>query len=105
MRRDLFCRAQKLCAETDGEKFTCRGVIQKRKEDKTAAAPEQETFGGTAAPLYVYFGDGERLCGAQNAYLNAGGVRSRVLYAQKKYGFCGALYVQALLEKEGEHDG
>lgn len=75
------------------------------KEDKTALQAETETFGGAMKPLYVYFGDGKVLCGAENARLTVGGETFRVLYAEEKSGICGALYVRAVLEKEEKDDG
>ena len=105
MRCDLFRRARRVTAYVNGEKILYRGTVQKLKEDKTEASPETGTFGGGVSPLYVYFGDGERLCGAENAALEANGVRYRVLYAQKKYGLSGEFYVRAVLEKEESDDG
>ena len=56
-----------MTAEISGEKVVCRGVVHRLKEDKTALQAETETFGGAMKPLYVYFGDGKVLCGAENA--------------------------------------
>ncbi len=103
--RNLFCRAPCVTVEVGGEKVACRGVVQRLKEDKTALQAETETFGGAMQPLYVYFGDGKVLCGAENARLTVGSETFRVLYAEEKSGLCGALYVRAVLEKEGENDG
>ena len=94
-----------MTAEISGEKVTCRGVVHRLKEDKTALQAETETFGGAMQPLYVYFGDGRVLCGAENAKLIVGSETYRVLYAEEKGGLLGALYVRAVLEKEGEDDG
>lgn len=105
MRRDLFRRARRVTADINGEKILYRGTVQRLKEDKTAVLPGTETFGGGVRPLYVYFGDGERLCGAENAKLEADGVNYRVLYAQKKCGLCGESYVRAVLEREENDDG
>ena len=91
-----------MTAEISGEKVVCRGVVYRLKEDKTALQAETETFGGA---LYVYFGDGKVLCGAENARLTVGGETFRVLYAEEKSGLCGALYVRAVLEKEEKDDG
>ena len=98
-------RAQQMTAEISGEKVVCRGVVHRLKEDKTALQAETETFGGAMKPLYVYFGDGKVLCGAENARLTVGGETFRVLYAEEKSGICGALYVRAVLEKEEKDDG
>ena len=98
--RNVFLRAQQMTAEISGEKVVCRGVVHRLKEDKTALQAETETFGGAMKPLYVYFGDGKVLCGAENARLTVGGETFRVLYAEEKSGICGALYVRAVLEKE-----
>ena len=97
-----------MTAEISGEKLVvCRGVVRRLKEDKTSSLPaETETFGGAMKPLYVYFGDGKVLCGAENARLTVGGETFRVLYAEEKSGICGALfYVRAVLEKEEKDDG
>lgn len=94
-----------MMAEISGVKVVCRGVVHCLKEDKTALQAETETFGGAMKPLYVYFGDGKVLCGAENARLTAGGETFRVLYAEEKGGICGALYVRAVLEKEEKDDG
>ena len=85
-----------MMAEISGVKVVCRGVVHCLKEDKTALQAETETFGGAMKPLYVYFGDGKVLCGAETF---------RVLYAEEKSGICGALYVRAVLEKEEKDDG
>ena len=71
--RNVFLRAQQMTAEVSGEKVVCRGVVHRLKEDKTALQAETETFGGAMKPLYVYFGDGKVLCGAENARLTVGG--------------------------------
>ena len=71
--RNVFLRAQQMMAEISGVKVVCRGVVHCLKEDKTALQAETETFGGAMKPLYVYFGDGKVLCGAENARLTAGG--------------------------------
>ena len=102
--RTIFLRAQRMTAEVGGEKVACRGVVHRLKEDKTALQAETETFGGAMQPLYVYFGDGKALCGAENAKLIVNGETFHVLYAEEKSGLCGALYVRAVLEKEGEND-
>lgn len=70
--RNVFLRAQQMMAEISGVKVVCRGVVHCLKEDKTALQAETETFGGAMKPLYVYFGDGKVLCGAENARLTAG---------------------------------
>ena len=81
--RNVFLRAQQMTAEVSGEKVVCRGVVHRLKEDKTALQAETETFGGAMKPLYVYFGDGKVLCGAENA-------RRSVFYMpRKKAGFAG----------------
>lgn len=103
--RNVFLRAQQMMAEISGVKVVCRGVVHCLKEDKTALQAETETFGGAMKPLYVYFGDGKVLCGAENARLTAGGETFRVLYAEEKSGIYGALYVRAVLEKEEKDDG
>lgn len=103
--RNVFLRAQQMTAEISGEKVVCRGVVHRLKEDKTALQAETETFGGAMKPLYVYFGDGKVLCGAENARLTVGGETFRVLYAEEKSGIFGALYVRAVLEKEEKDDG
>lgn len=94
--RNVFLRAQQMTAEISGEKVVCRGVVHRLKEDKTALQAETEMFGGAMKPLYVYFGDGKVLCGAENARLTVGGETFRVLYAEEKSGICGALYVRAV---------
>ena len=73
-----------MTAEISGEKVVCRGVVHRLKEDKTALQAETETFGGAMKPLYVYFGDGKVLCGAENARLTVGFYMPR-----KKAGFAG----------------
>ncbi len=78
-----------MTAEISGEKVVCHGVVHRPKEDKTALQAETETFGGAMKPLYVYFGDGKVLCGAENARLTVGGETFRVLYAEEKAGFAG----------------
>lgn len=103
--RNVFLRAQQMTAEISGEKVVCHGVVHRLKEDKTALQAETETFGGAMKPLYVYFGDGKVLCGAENARLTVGGETFRVLYTEEKSGICGALYVRAVLEKEEKDDG
>ena len=95
--RNVFLRAQQMMAEISGVKVVCRGVVH--------CLTETETFGGAMKPLYVYFGDGKVLCGAENARLTVGGETFRVLYAEEKSGICGALYVRAVLEKEEKDDG
>ena len=81
--RNVFLRAQQMMAEISGVKVVCRGVVHCLKEDKTALQAETETFGGAMKPLYVYFGDGKVLCGAENARLTAGGETFRVLKSWK----------------------
>lgn len=102
--RTIFLRAQRMTAEVSGEKVACRGVVHRLKEDKTTLQAETETFGGVMQPLYVYLGDGKALCGAENAKLTVDSETFRVLYAEEKGGLLGALYVRAVLEKEGEND-
>ena len=81
-----------MTAEISGEKVVCRGVVHRLKEDKTALQAETETFGGAMKPLYVYFGDGKVLCGAENARLTVGGETFRVFICRgKKRDLRGAL--------------
>lgn len=90
--RNVFLRAQQMTAEISGEKVVCRGVVHRLKEDKTALQAETETFGGAMKPLYVYFGDGKVLCGAENARLTVGGETFRGFICRgKKRALRGAL--------------
>ena len=79
--------------------------MHRLKEDKTALQAETETFGGVMKPLYVYFGDGKVLCGAENARLAVGGETFRVLYAEgKKRDLRGALRARGAGKKEEKDD-
>ena len=94
-----------MTAEISGEKVVCRGVVHRLKEDKTALQAETETFGGAMKPLYVYFGDGKVLCGAENARLTVGGETFRVLCRGKKAGFAGRFTCARCWKKEEKDDG
>lgn len=94
-----------MTAEISGEKVVCRGVGASPEGRQNGLAGGNGDVRRGNEPLYVYFGDGKVLCGAENARLAVGGETFRVLYAEGKAGICGALYVRAVLEKEEKDDG
>lgn len=100
-----FQRAGKVTVEIGGEIYRRRGVVLAMGDSgKVISGFEMLRSGRLETPLYRYLGDAEELLGAEEAVLEAEGVRYRMLYAEPVTGFSGRMYIQAILEREVQAD-